>query len=84
MKRREEPIISDTNTMTLEVVGEQTLHCGGCERTVKFTLSQLPGVRVIDVDHTTQLIKIALAGDETDFEKVRAELEWIGYQVVAA
>ncbi len=76
--------MSDTNTLTLEVVGEQTLHCGGCERTVEFTLSQLPGVRVIDVDHTTQLIEIALTGDETDFEKVQAELEWIGYRVVVA
>ncbi len=75
--------MSDTNTLTLEVVGQQTLHCGGCERTVEFTLSQLPGVRVINVDHTTQLIEIALTGDETDLEKVKAELEWIGYQVVA-
>ncbi len=74
--------MSDTNTLTLEVVGEQTLHCGGCERTVEFTLSQLPGVRVIDVDHTTQLIEIALTGDETDLENVQAELEWIGYRVV--
>jgi copper chaperone CopZ len=74
--------MSDTNTLTLEVVGEQTLHCGGCERTVEFTLSQLPGVRVIDVDHTTQLIKITLTSDEADFEKVQAELEWIGYRVV--
>ncbi len=74
--------MSDTNTLTLEIVGEQTLHCGGCERTVEFTLSQLPGVRVIDVDHTTQLIKIALTGDETDFEKAQSELEWIGHQAV--
>ncbi len=74
--------MSDTSTLTLEVVGEQTLHCGGCERTVEFTLSQLPGVRVIDVDHTTQLIEITLTGDQTDLEKVQAELEWIGYRVV--
>ncbi len=76
--------MSDTNTVTLEVVGEQTLHCGGCERTVEFTLSQLPGVRVIEVDHTTQLIEIALTDGETDLEKVQAELEWIGYKVVVA
>jgi hypothetical protein len=37
---------------------------------------------VIDVDHTTQLIEIALIGDETDLETVKAELEWIGYRVV--
>jgi copper chaperone CopZ len=76
--------MSDTNTLTLEVVGQQTLHCGGCERTVEFTLSQLPGVRVINVDHTTQLIEIALTGDETELEKIKAELEWIGYEVVVA
>ena len=76
--------MTDTNTLTLEVVGEQTIHCDGCERTVEFTLSQLSGVRVIDVDHTTQLIKIAITGDETDLEEVKAELEWIGYRAEVA
>ncbi len=65
----------------LQVIGAQTMHCAGCERTVTFTLSQLPGVKVIRANHKTQVIEIVLTG-ETDLEKVKAELDWIGYEVV--
>jgi copper chaperone CopZ len=68
---------------TLKVVGSQTMHCGGCERTVTFTLSQLSGVTVVKADHNTQLIEIVLTNDETDLDKVKAELDWIGYEVEA-
>ncbi len=66
---------------TFQVVGEQTMHCGGCERTVSFTLSNLPDVKVIKVDHKTQLIEVLLSGDEAGLEKVKKELDWIGYEV---
>ena len=67
--------------ITLQVVGEQTMHCSGCERTVTFTLSNLPGVKVIKADHKTQLIELMMTRGETDLEKVKSELDWIGYQV---
>ena len=70
-----------TQKTALQVVGSQTMHCAGCERTVTFTLSQLPGVKVIKADHKTQVIEILLTGDETDLDKVKAELDWIGYEV---
>jgi len=73
-----------TSEMNLKVVGSQTMHCAGCERTVSFTLSNLPGVEVIKADHKTQVIKIALTGDETDLKKVKTELDWIGYEVEVA
>ena len=76
--------MSETKILKLKVVGEQTLHCGGCERTVQLTLSQLPGVREVKADFKTQDIEVVLASDETDLEKVKAELDWIGYQVEAA
>jgi copper chaperone CopZ len=66
---------------TLKVVGSQTMHCAGCERTITFTLSQLPGVNVIKADHKTQLIELMMTSDETDLDKVKSELEWIGYEV---
>ncbi|MFQ5436684.1 MAG: heavy-metal-associated domain-containing protein [Anaerolineae bacterium] len=69
---------------TLKVVGSQTMRCAGCERTVTFTLSQLHGVKVIKADHKTQVIEIVLTGDETDLDKVKAELDWIGYEVKVA
>lgn len=59
------------------------MHCAGCERTVRFTLSHLPGVRAVKADRRTQTIEIDLVSGETDLEKVKAELDWIGYQVEA-
>lgn len=68
------------NKAILKVIGTQRMHCSGCERTVGFALSALPGVTVIKADHTTQLIQLMLNG-ETDLEEVRSELDQIGYEV---
>lgn len=75
--------MSEINTLNLKVVGEHTLHCAGCERTAEFTLSRLPGVKAVKADHKAQTIQVSLESDETDLEKVKAELEWIGYEVEA-
>ncbi len=69
--------------LNLKVVGEHMMHCAGCERTVQFTLSRLPGVRAVNADYKTQTIEVSLVSDETDLEKVKAELDWIGYRVEA-
>lgn len=68
----------------LKVVGERTIHCSGCERTVKYTLSRIPGVDQIKADHKTQMIEFELSPALTDLDKVKADLEWIGYQVELA
>ena len=68
------------NNTILEVTGPQKMHCSGCERTVSFALSALPGVRVIKADHITQLIELMLSG-ETAEEEAQAELDQIGYEV---
>ncbi len=73
--------MTDIKTLKLRVVGEQTMHCSGCERTVQFTLSRLPGVRQVRADHKTQRIELLLESEGTDLEKLKAELDWIGYQV---
>lgn len=66
---------------TFKVVGEQTMHCGGCERTVTVALSNLPDVKVLKADHKSQLISIALTGPATETPKVKETLDWIGYEV---
>lgn len=73
-----------TQILKLKVIGGQTMHCAGCERTVKFTLSHLPGVREVRTDRKTQTIEIDLVSGEAGLEKVKATLDWIGYQVEAA
>jgi copper chaperone CopZ len=57
------------------------MHCAGCESTVQFTLSRLPGVENVKADHQDQRISLVLTSPETDFEKIKADLEWIGYRV---
>lgn len=74
-------MMSDVKTLKLKVVGERTIHCGGCENTVKFTLSKLPGVRLVKADHETQLIEVTPGDGEVKLDKLIAELSWIGYEV---
>ena len=73
-----------SKTLNLKVVGDHTMHCAGCERTVTFTLSQLPGVDQVKADWKNQDIQVELSSDEVDLEKIKAELDWIGYKVETA
>jgi copper chaperone CopZ len=70
-----------TQTTTLKVTGQQTMHCGGCESTVKFALQQLTGVQQVDASHKTQLISLTFDSETLDMGRIRQELDWIGYQV---
>ncbi len=73
--------MSKNQTVNLKVVGDNTIHCVGCERTVEFTISHMPGVEKVKADHKTQDIEFVLTSGETDLENVQDSLEWIGYQV---
>ena len=68
----------------LKVVGDRSIHCSGCESTVKFMLSRIPGLQEVEADHQTQLIQFEFDPELADLEKVKAELEWIGYEVEVA
>ena len=71
-------------TLKLKVIGDHTMHCAGCERSITFSLSQLPGVEEVKADWKTQAIQIDFSSDEVDLEKIKAELDWIGYEVETA
>ncbi len=71
-------------TLKLKVIGDHTMHCAGCERSITFSLSQLPGVEKVKADWKNQAIQIELSSDEGNLEKIKAELDWIGYEVVVA
>ena len=68
-------------TKTLKVVGEQTMHCGGCETTVEFAIKQLLGVQQVKANYKTQEINLAFDPQALNLERVRQELDGIGYQV---
>ncbi|MFQ5944377.1 MAG: heavy-metal-associated domain-containing protein [Anaerolineales bacterium] len=71
----------ESRSIQLKVVGDRTIHCSGCEDAVKFTLSRMAGLEEIEANHRSQLIQFQLDPALTDLEKVREELEWIGYEV---
>lgn len=71
----------EINIIKLKVVGDHTMHCAGCERSVTFTLSQMSGVEQVKADWNTQVIQVDLSSDEVDLEKIKTELDWIGYEV---
>lgn len=68
--------------LSYQVVGDHTMQCGGCESSVKFVLTGLPGVRDVQASHTTQRIDVAY--DEVqhpDRAQIEEELGHLGYRV---
>jgi heavy metal translocating P-type ATPase len=68
-------------TKTLKVIGEQTMHCGGCEQTVKFALGQLSGVQSVEASHKTQQINLTFDRQLLNLEQVHQALDRLGYEV---
>ncbi|MCL4302086.1 MAG: heavy metal translocating P-type ATPase [Anaerolineae bacterium] len=68
-------------TKTLKVIGEQTMHCGGCEHSVKFVLGQLPGVQSVEASHKTQQINLTFDPQLLNLEQVHQALDRLGYEV---
>jgi len=68
-------------TKTLKVIGEQTMHCGGCEHTVKFALNQLPGVQQVEANHKTQHINLTYDPHLLNLEQVHQALDRLGYEI---
>jgi len=64
----------------LKVVGTNTMHCGGCENSVKFVLSDLAGVEQVEADHRTQLVRVAYDEGQVDQARLVEELAILGYQ----
>ena len=69
-------------TKTLKVVGNQTMHCGGCETTVEFAIKLLPGIQKVKANYKSQEINLTFDPQMLNLEKVHQELDGIGYQVI--
>ena len=76
--------MKDANQISLNVVGDHTMHCAGCERSIEFTLAQFPEVQEVKADWKSQAIKIDLKEDHIDIARIKEELAWIGYEVETA
>lgn len=66
-------------SIPLEVTGDRTIHCDGCENTIRRALGQLPGVRRVEPSQKTQKIVITLDIDLTPIQEVQEKLDWMGW-----
>jgi heavy metal translocating P-type ATPase len=80
-EKTKETTVTNIN-LKLKVIGDQTIHCSGCERTIQMTLSRLPGVGQVDADHHTQLIEVGLDPNQSDKAELLSALADIGWEAV--
>jgi len=66
--------------LSFKIVGEQPIHCEGCEQRITNALKRLEGVREVRADHRTQEVRVAVDPARLDAERVRAKLGQIGFE----
>ena len=69
-----------TAVVQFEVVGEEKIHCEGCEARIANALARLPGVEEVQASAETQRVRVAIDPAQTSEKEVRARLAQIGYQ----
>ena len=69
-----------TTVVQLEVIGEEKIHCEGCEARIANALRRLPGVEEVQASAETQRVKVTIDSVKVSADEVRARLAQIGYQ----
>lgn len=69
-----------TTIIQFEVVGEEKIHCEGCEARIANALGRLPGVAEVQASAETQRVRVTIDPAQTNEKAVRARLAQIGYQ----
>lgn len=70
-----------TTVVQFEVVGEEKIHCAGCETRIASALRRLPGVEEVRASAETQRVNVTIDPARTSEDEVRARLAQLGYQV---
>lgn len=70
-----------TDTIEYIVVGEEKLHCEGCEQRVGRALKRLGGVREVEASYQTQRVEVEYDSGQVGEEQLRERLELLGYEV---
>ncbi len=68
-------------TLDYTVVGEQKIHCEGCEQRIGNALRWLPGVQDVQASSRTQEVRVSVDPATLGAADVRAKLERLGYEV---
>jgi copper chaperone CopZ len=71
-------------TIEFVVMGEEKMHCAGCEQRVSNALRRLPGVQEVQASATTQYVQVTVDPSLVGAEQVQAKLEQLGYQAKIA
>ena len=71
-------------TLEFVVMGEEKMHCAGCEQRVSNVLRRLPGVQEVQANATTQQVRVTVDPSQVGAEQVQAKLEQLGYQAKIA
>lgn len=72
-----------TTHIEFQVIGDEKIHCAGCETRIGFALRRLPGVRDVRASTQTQRVAVTIDPEEVRPEQVRARLQELGYQVTS-
>lgn len=67
-------------SLTLEVVGNDRLHCEGCEERVEQALKKVPGVNQVRAKSSNQRVKVLFDSSLLDADAITAHVARVGYQ----
>lgn len=57
------------------------MDCGGCEESIKKSVSRLEGVQSVSADHDSGRVQVAFTGEPGE-QAIRAAIEDAGFEVV--
>lgn len=63
-----------------EVTYKCSIDCHDCKEKILKNISYEKGIKAIEVDIPTQLVKIKYRNDKTDSESIKKSLEKLGYE----
>jgi len=70
-----------TSLFEFQVIGDQQIHCAGCESRISFALRHVPGVRDVQASADTQHIAVAVDPAQVTLAAIQEKLQQLGYQV---
>lgn len=72
--------IDPANLETIEIA-VYGMTCGGCEKTVKTAVGNLPGVQEVTASHTDSVAVVTFDKTKSGFEEMKAAITGKGYKV---
>ncbi len=60
-------------------IGDNAIHCGGCEARIEQVIGREPRVRRVKADHATQQVAVTVDADQIGLDQLRAKLDALGF-----